>query len=133
MKRSFSLALSLPRPQSLGILNRIWRGGTPSYKKTEGNRKRETGREGERERGGGKEAEEGRDRQKLGMQAAYLAAAVVGVEALRRLFKYLWAPPAPLIPPGAEKRRVVVIGGGPGGATVAKSLEDVADVTLIDR
>lgn len=68
-----------------------------------------------------------------GMQAVYLAAAIVGAEALRRLIKRLWYPPPLLPPPGAEKRRVIIIGGGPGGATVAKSLEDVADVTLVDR
>ena len=32
----------------------------------------------------------------------------------------------------AEKKRVVVVGGGVGGSTVAKKLEQEADVTLID-
>lgn len=30
------------------------------------------------------------------------------------------------------KKKVVVIGGGVGGSAVAKKLEQVADVTLID-
>jgi len=34
--------------------------------------------------------------------------------------------------PMAEKKRVVVVGGGLGGSLVAKNLEQVADVTLID-
>jgi NADH dehydrogenase FAD-containing subunit len=32
----------------------------------------------------------------------------------------------------ATKKRVVVVGGGVGGSTVAKKLEQEADVTLID-
>jgi NADH dehydrogenase FAD-containing subunit len=31
-----------------------------------------------------------------------------------------------------EKKKVVVVGGGVGGSLVAKSLEQQADVTLID-
>ena len=35
-------------------------------------------------------------------------------------------------PPMTEKKKVVVVGGGVGGSLVAKSLEQQADVTLID-
>lgn len=33
---------------------------------------------------------------------------------------------------GAERKRVVVVGGGVGGSFVAKTLQDHADVFLVD-